>query len=81
MSKTDIEHTFKLIPIHPDDHELLGFSLDNTFYYDKTLPMGLRFSCNLFEKFRSSIHWVVDHKLKSTGYVHVLDDFFIYGSP
>ena len=40
MSKTDIEHSFKLIPIHTDDHELLGFSLDNKFYYDKTLPMG-----------------------------------------
>jgi len=81
MSKTDIEHSFKLIPIHPDDHELLGFSLDNKFYYDKTLPMGLSFSCNLFEKFSSSIHWVVDHKLKSTGCVHVLDDFLFVGPP
>jgi hypothetical protein len=43
LSKTDIENSFKIIPIHPDDHELLGFPLGDQYYFDKTLPMGLSF--------------------------------------
>ena len=39
MAKTDIENAFRLMPIHPRDHELLGFTLqnemqDSEFYYD-----------------------------------------------
>ena len=81
LAKSDIEHSFKLIPIHPSDFELLGFAIDGKFYFDKTLPMGLSFSCNLFEKFTTSIHWIMDHKLKSPGSVHVLDDFLFIGPP
>ena len=29
----------------------------------------------MFEQFNTAIHWIIDHKLKSTGCVHVLDDF------
>jgi hypothetical protein len=43
LSKTDIENSFKIIPIHSDDHELLGFPLGDQYYFDKTLPMGLSF--------------------------------------
>lgn len=41
LAKTDIEHSFKIIPIHPSDFELLGFSLEGQYFYDKTLPMGV----------------------------------------
>ena len=81
MAKTDIENSFKIIPIHHKDHELLGFSIDGKYYYDKTLPMGLSYSCCLFEKFSNAIHWIVDNKLKSSGCVHVLDDFLFIGPP
>ena len=70
---------FKLIPIHPSDHELLGLSIEDKFYYDKTLPMGLSYSFNLFEKFSSAVHWIVEHKLNAPGCVHVLDDFLFVG--
>ncbi len=52
MSKTDIESAFRIIPISPRDHYLLGIFFDGNFYYDKTLPMWLRSSCNIFERFR-----------------------------
>lgn len=29
--------------------ELLGFQINNEFYFDKTLLFGLSYSCNLFE--------------------------------
>ena len=51
LAKTDLENAYKQVPIHPDDFELLGFMVDGKFYYDKTLPFGLSYSCNLFEKF------------------------------
>lgn len=48
ISKTDIENSFKIIPIHPDDQELLAFAIQGQYFYDKTLPMGLSYSCKLF---------------------------------
>ena len=38
LAKTDLENAYKQVPVHPDDFELLGFSIDGQFYYDKTLP-------------------------------------------
>lgn len=77
LAKTDIEHGYKNIPIHPRDHELLGFAIGHDIYYDKTLPMGLSSACSLFEHFSSSLHWIVNNKLGIEGCVHMLDDFFV----
>jgi hypothetical protein len=57
--------------VHPDDHELLGFPLGDHYYFDKTLPMGLSFSCKLFETFSTAVHWIIDHKLGGSGCVHL----------
>jgi hypothetical protein len=67
LSKADIENSFKIIPIHPDDHELLGFPLGDQYFFYKTLPMGLSFSCKLFETFSTAVHWIIDHKLGGSG--------------
>jgi hypothetical protein len=79
LSKTDIQNSFKIIPIHPDDHELLGFSLGDQYYFDRTLPMGLSLSWKLFETFSTAVHWIIDHKLGGSGCVHILDDFLFVG--
>ena len=79
LAKTDIEHGYKIIPIHPSDHELLGFAIGDNLYFDKTLPMGLSFACNLFERFSTAIHWIVNNKLSISGCVHYLDDFLLVG--
>ena len=81
LSKTDIEHGNKNIPIHPADHELLGFAIGSEIYYDNTLPMGLSSACNLFEKFSSALHWVTNEKQKIPGCVHLLNDFLLVGLP
>lgn len=51
MSKSYLENAYMQVPIHPRDFELLGFQVDGLFYFDKTLPFGLSYSCHLFEKF------------------------------
>ena len=75
FSKTDIEHAYKIVPVHPSSYHLLGFSINSEYYYDKTLPMGLSYSCNLFEQFSTTLHWITMNKLGVHDCLHVLDDF------
>lgn len=79
MSKTDIEHAFRLIPIAKKDHHLLGFHWDKQFYYDVSLPMGASSSCQLFEAFSTALHWILNAKFQIYGVSHLLDDFFFVG--
>lgn len=53
MAKTDIESAFRIIPIHPSQRHLLGFTWKGQFYFDRCLPMGLAESCRIFEEFSS----------------------------
>ena len=75
MAKTDIKSAFRLVPVHPDDHYLLGFKWQGKYYYDKCLPMGCSSSCQIFEEISSALQWVATHKLGMPAVVHVLDDF------
>lgn len=81
LSKSDLENAYKQVPIHPDDFELLGFLIEGSFYFDKTLPFGLSYSCQLFEKFSSALQWILESKFKVFECVHVLDDFLFIGQP
>jgi hypothetical protein len=81
LAKMDIENAFKQIPVHPRDFELLGFRIDDKYYFDKTLPFGLRYSCNLFENFSSTLNYTLEKKVLVNHSVHVLDDFLFLGPP
>lgn len=77
LAKTDIKSAFRIIPIHPDDYPLLGFTFDNKFYYDKVLPMGCASSCRIFSAFSTAIKWIAVNKLGVQAMVHILDDFLL----
>ena len=77
LAKTDIKSAFRIVPIHPDDHHLLGMRWNGMFYYDTTLPMGCSMSCAIFESFSTAIQWIANNKLGIPRMVHVLDDFLI----
>jgi hypothetical protein len=81
LSKIDIEHAYKIVPIIPSSCHLLGFRLGDKYYFDKTLPIGLSYSCNVFEKCSNAVHWIVENKLGIQGCVHVLDDFLFISPP
>ena len=51
LVKLDIESAFTVIPVHSDDHHLLGLCWEQKFYIDKTLPMCCKSSCVIFEAF------------------------------
>ena len=75
LIKTDIKSAFRLLPIHPDDFDLLGMSFQDKYYVDKCLPFGLSVSCNLFEKFSCFLEWQIKQNAKSDNMIHYLDDF------
>ena len=56
MAKTDMENGYRLVPINERDHELLGFTMEGKFFYDKVLAMGLSYSCNLFVQSSTPLH-------------------------
>ena len=77
MAKTDIQKAFRIIPIRQDEHHLLGFVFNNSFYVDTCLPMGLKSSCRIFETFSSAIEQVARDRLDIPHILHLLDDFLI----
>lgn len=40
IGKLDIKSLFRLLPVYPEDFDLLGFKLEGLYYIDKCLPMG-----------------------------------------
>jgi hypothetical protein len=65
MAKTDIANAYRIVPIHPDDRRLLGFSWPaadgkNYYYQDACLTMGLSMSCQLFTRFSNALQRVME---------------------
>jgi hypothetical protein len=77
MAKTDISNAFRIIPIHPHDHVILGIKFNGCIYFDQYLPMGCASSCTIFEEYSCALQWIAHTKGGITHIVHVLDDFLI----
>ena len=78
---TDIESAFRLIPVHPDDYELLGMYWEGKYYYDKVLPFGLRSAPHLFNQLSDTIEWILLNKCMISFVCHILDDSLIMEPP
>ena len=48
LVKMDIESAYRIIPVHPDDRELLGVKWRGKLYVDKALSFGLQSACKIF---------------------------------
>ena len=79
LSKLDIENAFRIVPMHPSEYPLLGFTWRKQFYINSTLCMGLSTSCVRFEAFSSAIQWAVQQKFPKGSISHILDDFLLAG--
>jgi len=80
LSKIDLKDAFRLIPVRPEDWNLLGIQWREHFYVDTCLPFGLRSAPYLFNRLSDAIHWVLHHNYGVTHLLHYLDDFFTAGS-
>lgn len=81
MAKSDIESAFRLLPVHPDDTRLLGFTFDGKFFMDLCMPMGCSIACTVFETFSRFLEWAVRELAATHDVVHYLDDFLFLGPP
>ena len=77
LAKTDIKNAFRIIPIRPQDYNLLGMCWRGLYYYDRCMPMGFSSSCKTFETFSTAIEWIAQNKLHINEILHLLDDFLI----
>ena len=77
MAKTDIKSAYRLVPLHPTEHELFGLSWNNKFYYDKCLPFGLRSAPSIFSTFSDLLEWILQLRYHIRDVIHILDDFLI----
>ena len=75
LFKVDIKSAFRLLPIHPQDFQLLGMEFQGKYFVDKCLPFGLSVSCSLFEKFSCFLEWHIQKVTLSKMIIHYLDDF------
>ncbi len=76
LAKTDIEHAYKLIPIHPQDILSLGLRWYDDWLWDCTLPMCSRSGCAISELFLEAIQFLAE--AQGCGKMsHVLDDFLM----
>ena len=81
MTKTDIQSAFRIIPIHPEDWELLGMAWKGFYYFDKTLPFGLRSAPFLFNQLSDALEWLIQNHLHIPSVIHIFNDFFIAQPP
>ena len=77
MAKTDLKSAFRLMPIHPEDWNLLGIYWQSQYYIDLYLPFGLRSAPFLFNQISDALEWILKHNYGLHHVIHILDDFFI----
>ena len=81
LAKSDIESAFRQFPVHPEDWELLGMYWNNSYYFDKVLPFGLRGAPYIFNQLSDALEWILLNKCFISYVGHILDDFLIMEPP
>lgn len=76
----DIFNAFILLPIRPEDLNLLGFNFLDKYFIEKCLSMSSARSWELFEKFTTFSHWSVEQHSNLNSIAHYLDDFLFAGA-
>ena len=80
MGKANITSAFRLLPVNPEDFDLLGMQVNGQYYYDRCMPMGCSTSCAVFEKFSTFLQACCRRIAASHNILHYLDDFFFAGA-
>ena len=77
LSKVDIKHAFRLLPVRPEDWPLLVYFWEGKFYVDLKLPFGSRSSPSIFTDFADLLCWIL-----TTNYtlvvIHYADDYLLF---
>lgn len=80
LVKLDLKDAYRLVPVHSDDHCLLGVLWDGHVYVDRALPFGLRSAPKVFSAWADFLAWAL-YCRGISNQLHYLDDFLLMGSP
>ena len=80
LIKLDLKHAYRIVPVHPDDHHLLGVTWKGHTYIDRALPFGLRSAPKIFSAVADMIAWAL-HQAGIQLLLHYLDDFLLLAPP
>ena len=80
LAKIDLLHAYRIIPVHSDDHPLLGIRWEHNTFIDTALPFGLRLAPKIFSAFADTLAWVMWQR-GIKWQLHYLDNFLFLGSP
>ena len=80
LSKIDIKHAFRLLPVPPTQWILLGIFWLGHFFVDIRLPFDLRSSLAIFNCFADAICWILRHIYHLLHVVHYSHDFLLASS-
>ena len=81
MTKLDIKHAFRLIPVRKQDWHLLGYKFDGRYFFDIVLPFGLRSAPYLFCLISDAVEWIFKNVTGHCHILHYVDDFLIMCEP
>ena len=68
MAKYDIENTYRIVPVHPEDRFLLGTCWKDNFLVDLGLPFGLPLASFIFTTIANLLEWILRHNY-SVGFI------------
>ena len=76
----DIQSAYRIVPVHPEDHLLLGMVWQGNLFVDTALPFGLRSAPRIFTAVADVLAWRA--KFEGITYIiHYLDDFLVVAPP
>ena len=77
LSKIDIKHAFRLLPVRPEDWPLLVYYWEGHYYVDLKLPFGARSSPSIFTDFADLLCWILTTNYKLV-VIHYADDYLLF---
>ena len=77
LTKIDIKHAYRLLPVRREDWPLLVYYWEGCYYVDIKLPFGGRSSASLFNNFADLVCWVLNEKFQLL-VIHYSDDFLMF---
>ena len=80
LSKIDIQHAYRLLPVRPQDWPLLVYFWKGKYYVDLKLPFGSRSSSSIFTRFADLVAWILTTTYKLV-VIHYSDDYLLFSIP
>ena len=80
LAKVDIKSAYRVVPVHPDDRNLLGIRWEDRVLVDSALPFGLCSAPKIFNAVADALEWIIINHGAEHAW-HYLDDFLVAGAP